>query len=234
MANDDFSEPPRRADSQNCIFISSRILGPGHLRGSGVSLGRIFGGRQLSPFGGGGASQRAVSTPSPRSCKPAHPSPLEQHFCPPPRPLFLNGKASVEGQPQKWRVPANCLLPLAHRHRLTVNRVSDPPAPPFHHRLLLLDPAPVVGGQTAAVDDAPGALHVLLKRAEAFSLCAVRQYSLSLLPAVVVLLSKLVRFRTPTSRRSASAPPLFTRPPPPPPARHILTWAWAVSEWGMG
>ena len=43
-----------------------RFLGPGHLRGPGsVSVG--FGGsRQLSLFGGGGSSQRAVSTPPPQ------------------------------------------------------------------------------------------------------------------------------------------------------------------------
>ena len=45
MANDDFSKTPRRADSTNLIFIFfCRILGPGHLRGPGVSLGRILGG----------------------------------------------------------------------------------------------------------------------------------------------------------------------------------------------
>ena len=44
MANDDFSKPPRRADSKNPIFIFCEILGPGHLRGPGVSLGKIFGG----------------------------------------------------------------------------------------------------------------------------------------------------------------------------------------------
>ena len=46
MANDDFSEPPRRADSKNPIFIFCRILGPGHLRGPGVWVGFFF-------FGGG-------------------------------------------------------------------------------------------------------------------------------------------------------------------------------------
>ena len=45
MPNDDFSEPPRRADSKNPIFNSfCRISGPGHRRGLGVSLGRIVGG----------------------------------------------------------------------------------------------------------------------------------------------------------------------------------------------
>ena len=41
-ANDDFSEPPQRADSKNAIFSFSRIFlgGQGHLRAPGVSLGR--------------------------------------------------------------------------------------------------------------------------------------------------------------------------------------------------
>ena len=43
MANDDFSEPPRRADSKNPIFIFCPFLGLGHLRGPGFSLGRISG-----------------------------------------------------------------------------------------------------------------------------------------------------------------------------------------------
>ena len=53
-------------------------LGPGHLRGPGVSLGRILGACQLSPFGVG-SSQRAVSTPPPpltmASCQNPPPSP---------------------------------------------------------------------------------------------------------------------------------------------------------------
>ena len=50
----DFFEPPRWADSRNPIFIFCRLLGSGHLRGSGVSLGRILGGPSIEPFGGGG------------------------------------------------------------------------------------------------------------------------------------------------------------------------------------
>ena len=71
MANDDFSEPPRRANSQILIFIFCRILGPGHLRGPGsASVG--FWGRRQSSFLGGGASQRAVSPPPPqtKACPP--------------------------------------------------------------------------------------------------------------------------------------------------------------------
>ena len=43
IANDDFSEPPQRADSKNPIFFFSRFLGLGHFRGPGVRLGRILG-----------------------------------------------------------------------------------------------------------------------------------------------------------------------------------------------
>ena len=50
MANDDFSEPPRRADSKNLTFIFCPILGLGHLRGPGVSLGRILGVLSIEPF----------------------------------------------------------------------------------------------------------------------------------------------------------------------------------------
>ena len=67
MANDDFSETPRRADSKNPIFISCRLLGLGHLRGPGVSLGRILGVPSIEPFlerGGGGLA--IVSPPPPK------------------------------------------------------------------------------------------------------------------------------------------------------------------------
>ena len=50
MANDEFSEPPRRADSNNAIFIFCRILGPGHFWGPGVSLARILGGPSIEPL----------------------------------------------------------------------------------------------------------------------------------------------------------------------------------------
>ena len=52
MANDDFSEPPQRTDPKNPIFICCRILGPGHLRGLGVSLGRLLEGPSIEPFWG--------------------------------------------------------------------------------------------------------------------------------------------------------------------------------------
>ena len=61
-ANGAFSEPPRRADSKNPIFIFCRFLGLGHLRGPGVSLGRILGVPSIEPFlGEGGSSQGALS-----------------------------------------------------------------------------------------------------------------------------------------------------------------------------
>ena len=53
MANDHFSEPPRRA-SKNPIFIFCRILVPGHLRGPEVSLSRILGVLSVEPFLGEG------------------------------------------------------------------------------------------------------------------------------------------------------------------------------------
>ena len=53
MANDDFSEAPQRADSKNPIFIFLPILGLGHLRGSGVSLVRIWGVPSIEPLWGG-------------------------------------------------------------------------------------------------------------------------------------------------------------------------------------
>ena len=76
MANDDFSEPPRRADSKNPIFFFSRFLGLGHLRGPGVRLGGILGVLSIEPFLG----ERGVrlegsidSPPPPRNENPASP-----------------------------------------------------------------------------------------------------------------------------------------------------------------
>ena len=65
MANEDFSEPPRRADSKNPIFFFSRFLGLGHLRGPGVSLGRILGVLSIEPFFFRGALARGLDRPSP-------------------------------------------------------------------------------------------------------------------------------------------------------------------------
>ena len=65
MANDDFSEPPRRTDSKNPIFIFCRILGLGHLRGLGLVSGEFLGSRRLSPFCGKGGIARGLYRPPP-------------------------------------------------------------------------------------------------------------------------------------------------------------------------
>ena len=65
MANDDFSEPPRRTDSKNPIFIFCQFLGLGHLRGLGVSLLRIFGVPSIEPLLGGGLARGLYRTPPP-------------------------------------------------------------------------------------------------------------------------------------------------------------------------
>ena len=62
MANDDFSEPPRRADSKNPIF-EGRVRVTSRARGS-VSEG-FWWALPLSLCLGGVSSQRAVSTPPP-------------------------------------------------------------------------------------------------------------------------------------------------------------------------
>ena len=82
MANDDFSEPPRHADSKNPIFIFCRIWGPGHPRGPGVSLGRILGGLSVAPIflGGGGSTHRAVLTPPTANESPPTPG-FEDALC---------------------------------------------------------------------------------------------------------------------------------------------------------
>ena len=60
---------PHHADSKNPIFLPNIGFGPP----PGVNLGRILGARQLSPFGGGGPSQGALSTPPP--------PPVESNLC---------------------------------------------------------------------------------------------------------------------------------------------------------
>ena len=75
MANDDFSEPPRHADSKNPIFFFSRFLGLGHLQGLGVRLGRILGVLSIEPFlGEGGVPAGGLyrtPPPPPRNENPA-------------------------------------------------------------------------------------------------------------------------------------------------------------------
>ena len=78
MANDDFSEPPRRTDSKNSIFIFFSdfwVWVTCEAQGS-VSVG-FWGSRQLSPFWGGGSSQGALSTPPPK-LKARLPNPLQR------------------------------------------------------------------------------------------------------------------------------------------------------------
>ena len=75
MANDDFSEPPRRADPKTPIFIFfCRFLGLGHLRGPGVILGSA----SLDPLGS----------------KKDDPGP----DCAPPPPFWLGGWTTWGGQ----------------------------------------------------------------------------------------------------------------------------------------
>ena len=84
MTNDDFSEPPRRSDSKNPIFIFfCRISGPGHLRGPWVSLRRILRGPSIEPFflGGGEVQPEGCITLRPPGAEPPPPPPV-------PLPLF--------------------------------------------------------------------------------------------------------------------------------------------------
>ena len=53
MAKDDSSGPLNTLIPKIPFAFFCRMLGPGHLWGPVVSLGRIFGSRQLSLFGGG-------------------------------------------------------------------------------------------------------------------------------------------------------------------------------------
>ena len=63
MANDDRFEPDALIPKIHAFICQT--LGPGHLRGPGVSLGRILGGPSIEPFWGWASSQGAVSTPPP-------------------------------------------------------------------------------------------------------------------------------------------------------------------------
>ena len=81
MANDDFSEPPQRADSKNPIFIFSRFLGLGHLQGLGVRLGMILGVLSIEPFLGEGGDRQEGSIDPP-------PPPPETKTRPPQQVLF--------------------------------------------------------------------------------------------------------------------------------------------------
>ena len=67
MANDDFSEPPRRADSKNPTFFFPPLLGLGHLQGLEVRFGRILGVLSIQPFLGEGGvrPEGSIDTPPP-------------------------------------------------------------------------------------------------------------------------------------------------------------------------
>ena len=61
MANDDFSEPPRRADSKSPVFIffcQFSVWVTSEARG--VSLGRILGVLSIEPFWGGGGLAKGL------------------------------------------------------------------------------------------------------------------------------------------------------------------------------
>ena len=81
MANDDFSEPPRRADSKisfSFFFADFWVWVTSEARGS-VSVG-FWGSRQLSLFGGvGGSSQGALSIPPPLQLKARLPQGTRYH-----------------------------------------------------------------------------------------------------------------------------------------------------------
>ena len=69
-----FLNPLDSADSKNPIFNFCRILGPGQLRGPGVSPIKIWRGPSIERFGGGwgGLARRLCRSPPPQGLK-AHP-----------------------------------------------------------------------------------------------------------------------------------------------------------------
>ena len=69
-----FLNPPRSADSKSPIVIFYRVLGPGHLRGPRVSLGRILGVPSIEPLLGGGGVKPGGSVDPPPQLKalPSH------------------------------------------------------------------------------------------------------------------------------------------------------------------
>ena len=72
MANDSFSEPPRRADSKNPIFFFSRFWVWVTSKAWGSDLVGFWGSCQLSPFWGEGGSRPEGSIdPPPRNEDPA-------------------------------------------------------------------------------------------------------------------------------------------------------------------
>ena len=130
MANDDFSERPQRADS---IFILCRYLGLGHLRGPGVSLGRILGGPSIAPlFRGGGVLARGL-------CRPPPPLSIDSPVAPLPRGCTDRSTPAValplvmDCSRRLCHPPLPLYSPAHPRH--------IPPCPPL---LLLYPPSPHV------------------------------------------------------------------------------------------
>ena len=68
-------------------FFFCGISGPGHLRGPGVSLGRILGGPSIEPFFGGGLARGLYRHPPPQSAPPPH------QLSPTPRVLISSVRA---------------------------------------------------------------------------------------------------------------------------------------------
>ena len=132
MANDGFSEPPRRADSKNSIFI----FGPGHLRGPGVRHGRICGGPLIAPFlglGGRRSGQMGCVEPPPKLKARA---PQVFSAPPPPRPcqpLRLPRRARPKTTAPAT-APSSCGLPQDRTPRRRPPCPTPPPAAPRRPR----------------------------------------------------------------------------------------------------
>ena len=171
MANDDFSEPPQRADSKNTIFIFSRFLGLGHLQGLGVRLSMILGVLSIEPFLGEGGDRQegSIDPPPPRKRKPGLPSRCcFQRF----QDLGI------------WRL----LLPVAHecdvssvgwRWGWDVGDADCCPAPRSHPGLSLGGgdgPNPGMPRTIPRAAARPSSVGVLCLRVFVFFLSGVRQY----------------------------------------------------------
>ena len=81
------------------IFIFCRILGLGHLRGPGVSLGRNLGVPSIEPFFGGGSGRRALSTPTPPQTKTRPPQEVLFPSFSVPLLLFSQGVGTHQHSP---------------------------------------------------------------------------------------------------------------------------------------
>ena len=136
IANDDFCEPPRRADSKNPIFTFCRILGAGHLRGSGVSRGRILGGPPIGPsffWVVGGASSRAVST-----LKPCPPLRIAQGAPDEELPTYTQA-------PEGFTVLSEQIFDVPTEHGLLLENLLDLAHAPFTHTSTFAKGWPIPG-----------------------------------------------------------------------------------------